>query len=556
MKKTIFTFVFLLTGVVIFSQATHVYVKTTGSGSGSSWDDATSLVNALSLTLNDGDTIFIAAGIYVPEDSLSGSTGTDDRDKTFELKKNIHLIGGYPADAQDGSTPDPENNPTILSGILDGGTNVYHVVTVTASKVTDEKVLLEGLTIKGGFADGTGSVTAENGVSYNKNQAGALIAIDTNVELKKCILTENGASSHGFIIYAYNNTDLLMVQCSLNNNSTTSASNGGIYVRSANALFEDCTFDSNSTGGVAATIYTYGASNVRAYNNTFSHNQAKNQAGAVYIRNNSNGVFVNCTFYDNTSTANKGGAIFCYDGSTIDLISCTLTKNKSDWGGAINNYNGTMNLTNTIVSGNLKTDGSSVSDITGSFTFKNSIVADSVYDATGTIVPNVKYDVNTLDALNDNGGYTNTCMLNDFTNSNPAIAYGMTVADLSTLGASFSPIVPDDIVTNDQIGLSRSGKEYMGAVVADSPVTHVFSKKEDVMNISVFPNPTSGILHVRFNDIMGCNMQLYDITGRLVSEKVVTNSVASIDMSAYKNGLYLLKIKTKDRTGTYQVVKQ
>ena len=121
----------------------HWYVKTDGSADndGMTWETATTLHNALSKSIN-GNFIHVAAGTYVPEQSLAGSKGAAE-DATFEISANVSLIGGYPAGAVTGAVADPDANPTVLSGRLSGGRHAYHVVCVTAAKADGRRVLMK-----------------------------------------------------------------------------------------------------------------------------------------------------------------------------------------------------------------------------------------------------------------------------------------------------------------------------------------------------------------------------------------------------------------------------
>ena len=72
----------------------HIFVKVDGEATndGSSWAQATTLTTALEL-MEEGDEIHIAAGTYVPSKMLTG--GDKEGDTTFEINKNVTLIGGY-----------------------------------------------------------------------------------------------------------------------------------------------------------------------------------------------------------------------------------------------------------------------------------------------------------------------------------------------------------------------------------------------------------------------------------------------------------------------------
>lgn len=121
----------------------HVYVKENGQGNGSSWEDATSLSLALAEDLSAGDFIHIAAGLYAPSLPMTGGS-TSESDKTFEVRENIIIIGGYPANAREGDISDPDNNITELTG----NSQSNHVLMVTAPKVENQKVTITGITVK------------------------------------------------------------------------------------------------------------------------------------------------------------------------------------------------------------------------------------------------------------------------------------------------------------------------------------------------------------------------------------------------------------------------
>ena len=96
-----------------------IYVRATataGANNGSSWDDAyLSLQDALANAAT-GAVIHVAAGTYFP------APDSTDRTLSFELINGVQILGGYPADST-GTTladRDPQANPTVLSGDLDG----------------------------------------------------------------------------------------------------------------------------------------------------------------------------------------------------------------------------------------------------------------------------------------------------------------------------------------------------------------------------------------------------------------------------------------------------
>lgn len=81
----------------------------------------------------------------------------------------------------------------------------------------------------------------------------------------------------------------------------------------------------------------------------------------------------------------------------------------------------------------------------------------------------------------------------------------------------------------------------------------------EVFELSAFPNPVSGILNVNVRGIEQVDAVLHvmDMNGRLISVKEMHEASATIDMSSYAQGMYLVRYKdASGRTGTIKVSKQ
>lgn len=69
----------------------------------------------------------------------------------------------------------------------------------------------------------------------------------------------------------------------------------------------------------------------------------------------------------------------------------------------------------------------------------------------------------------------------------------------------------------------------------------------------LYPNPTSGVLHVlNINDLPVSAVSIISLDGKVIEPKVDQNT---IDVSGLKNGLYFLKIQTETETHTLNFVK-
>ncbi len=73
-------------------------------------------------------------------------------------------------------------------------------------------------------------------------------------------------------------------------------------------------------------------------------------------------------------------------------------------------------------------------------------------------------------------------------------------------------------------------------------------------DFKLYPNPSKGILNIQTNTIDSVSVSIYDMLGKeVVSENRISNS---IDISNLKNGMYLVKIETNDRSVTKKIIKE
>ena len=70
-------------------------------------------------------------------------------------------------------------------------------------------------------------------------------------------------------------------------------------------------------------------------------------------------------------------------------------------------------------------------------------------------------------------------------------------------------------------------------------------------HVALYPNPVDDLLHVE-GVAPGAPVALYDMTGRMVLSIKAYGEEMSLDMSAFKRGVYLCRIQNK----TYKIVKR
>lgn len=80
-----------------------------------------------------------------------------------------------------------------------------------------------------------------------------------------------------------------------------------------------------------------------------------------------------------------------------------------------------------------------------------------------------------------------------------------------------------------------------------------------VQTISVGPNPTTGLLTValsRFGKEDTCHLLLVNTAGQTLIRQLMTSSQATLDLSQYANGYYLLKVDLNGEIQTYKIIKK
>ena len=85
--------------------------------------------------------------------------------------------------------------------------------------------------------------------------------------------------------------------------------------------------------------------------------------------------------------------------------------------------------------------------------------------------------------------------------------------------------------------------------------------QNDLQDYKVFPNPTRNDVTVRLGNLTeGISFTIYDVLGKLVyNRKIVSydlqNNSFKLDMSSFKDGVYMFSLKSKTAARTIKVVK-
>lgn len=82
------------------------------------------------------------------------------------------------------------------------------------------------------------------------------------------------------------------------------------------------------------------------------------------------------------------------------------------------------------------------------------------------------------------------------------------------------------------------------------------SINEDTLNdIKLYPNPSKGIVNIQSNQVDNYNVEVYDLVGNLIF-KTTKQGDSIINLSSFVNGVYVVKISTKENLVSKRIVIQ
>ncbi|GHU60370.1 hypothetical protein FACS1894121_0190 [Bacteroidia bacterium] len=277
----------------IISDGGVLFVKEKPSGdfSGKNWDNACSLSNALNAVKNNTTItqIWVAAGKYTPEDYPHGSDN-DKRDRAFVLVDNVKMYGGFTGTETDINQRPSGGDPSILSGDLDGdgklsNQDAYHVLVGT--KITNT-TLLDGFTISGGNADGSGSISIDVSptatFSVYRNKGGGIYLNESSPTLTNLLIEGNTATNGGGIYSFYSNPKF--INSFITNNKADIGSaiyNEARHIQATSITLDkhDWTLDMGKSFTLKATLSPADANSTVVWKSGNTHFATVDAAGTV-----------------------------------------------------------------------------------------------------------------------------------------------------------------------------------------------------------------------------------------------------------------------------------
>ncbi|MBN8644394.1 MAG: hypothetical protein J0L61_04030 [Planctomycetes bacterium] len=307
--------------VKMTSDRVRFYVNDNAAGidAGGSWTDAyTDLQMALRSVSRAGgpnSEVWVASGFYEP-----GTT----RASTFVIPENTVMYGGFAGNETSlAQRTSPAFFITAMSGAIGGSgdtDNCYNVVTMDAT--SEGTNIIDGFTISGGYANGTGTQSRGGGV---------LITGDCSPRFRNCKFISNEAQNDGGAVYVDGVTDPSFVNCLFYNNDCNNATGGAVYFTGNAASFKivNSQFIGNYAIGDGGA-FTTEAQPGEVVNTTFSGNIAASslsKGGAVACKSEAGDVtFRGCTFSHNLCGGGTGG-VYATLGADVTFRNCILWDN-------------------------------------------------------------------------------------------------------------------------------------------------------------------------------------------------------------------------------------
>lgn len=117
----------------------------------------------------------------------------------------------------------------------------------------------------------------------------------------------------------------------------------------------------------------------------------------------------------------------------------------------------------------------------------------------------------------------------------------------------------DGIVGNyiKKMDVDNEGNPWIGTTEGVTKIT-VTSGLSNVNNqeIYVYPNPAAEKLNINLNDNTNtCTISVYDLAGKLVIDETTITGNNYIDISSLKSGIYTIKTKSENYSGSIKLVK-
>ena len=281
---------------------------------GLSWSTAYKyLQDALAAAdLKSGDEIWVANGIYYPDEKALPPDVNDDRNQSFVLVPSVSVYGGFAGNEGERAQRNIFLNECILSGDIDDATdnepnenkfagNSYHIVTGASNAV------LDGFIIENGYAD---SAAARGG--------GGVCCSNASPSIVNCTIRSNYAKydQYGGGLYADGNSSPKLINCLVIGNFAAGNKGGGLYKTGTGTIeLLNCTIANNAGDGVHCDGASLEINNSIVWYNRTSINDVMNYPVREIILENAATANIQFSNIENGQSGIIGTGLFWGNGN-------------------------------------------------------------------------------------------------------------------------------------------------------------------------------------------------------------------------------------------------
>ncbi len=417
-----------------------------------------------------------------------------------------------------------------------GGNN--SAVTSLLDFTTNHNGTLNNFMLGGTTSNWVSSGAVINQVNQNN---GTINSIDTRIEC-------------GSLLWIDGNT------YSSNNNTATHTLVGGSVNGCDSIVTLNLTINSNNTGTdiiSACDSYTW----IDNVTYTSSNNTATHTLTGANVNGCDSVVTLNLTINNSSNGTDIVSACSSY--TWIDNVTYTSSNNTATHtltGANVNGCDSVVTLNLTI---NNSSNGTDIVSACGSYTWIDNVTYTSSNNtATHTLVGGNINGCDSIVTLN----LTIINVDNSVTNNTPTLTANQSGASYRWLDCdngnavitgetsqNFTATVTGNYAVEITVGncIDTSACENIVVVGVDKEKTN--------FNVSIFPNPTNGLITINFNDGLNqkTNYTVTSIEGKVITTQtnIVTNNVI-IDLSNESKGVYFLKINSGNNNAVYKLIKQ
>ena len=519
-----------------------------GSGGGILNDSG---VLSVTTTVLSGNTA-VRAGGGIEDNSVAGNTLTLD---------GVDFTGNTASAA-------PGNGGGLhITGMGDanitGGTATGNIAAAEGGALWNSLgvMTVDGMTIDGNEAQGADADTGGGGIFNNggtlniintttitnnlatgaSGSGGGLLSVDGDVTITGITFDGNAANRAGGAIELIEGTLTIDTSLLVNNDvngtaGTAAPGNGGALHVSGNAATIDITestIDGNSAANEGGGLWNQDGSTMNVLTSTVSGNSAA-EGGGIYNNTGAITTVTRSTVSGNDATANGGG--LANDGASLDLNAVTVANNTATGTGGGIQSNTSTSLKNTLVATN--TAGSGI-DVSGTFTSND-------YNLIGTddegAFPEQANDIEEADAmlgpLQDNGGTTET--------------HELLVGSLA-----YNAGDPADAF-DDQIGQAVfAGIRDIGAFEAQDELLLIEDITTNGSGIVVYPNPSQGTANIDIPQTFGTDIRVTVIelgSGKIVKDFTAGAGNNQVQFNGMANGIYIIQVVSETTSSTHRLI--